>query len=90
MVDQSQKISNSSPKSRHSERSEESDFSPRQVPDPEQLRRLLTSPEGQALIRLLQADGGAGLKKAASALKVGNTEEAKEALESSLRGNQSP
>ena len=27
-------------------------------PNPEQLRSILTSPEGQALVRLLQADGG--------------------------------
>ena len=60
MVDLSQKISKTSPIHRHSERSEGSVLPMRPAPDPEQLRQILTSPEGRALVRLLKADGGAG------------------------------
>lgn len=56
------------------------------APDPEQLKRLLTSPEGQALIRLLQSDGGAGLQQAVDAIRRGNPEGAKAALEPLLAG----
>lgn len=55
-------------------------------PGPEQLQSILTSPEGQALIRLLQADGGAGLRQAVAALRAGNTEGAKAALSPLLTG----
>lgn len=58
------------------------------MPNPEQLKQLLNSPEGQALMRLLQADGGSGLRKAASALQQGDTELAKAALEPLLAGTQ--
>ncbi|MBQ1372454.1 MAG: hypothetical protein IIY70_05930 [Oscillospiraceae bacterium] len=58
------------------------------APDPEQIKRLLTSPEGQALIRLLQSDGGAGLQQAASAIRRGDTEQAKAVLEPLLAGTQ--
>ena len=88
MVDQSQKISKSSSAFHPSEGAEQSVHSSRPAPSPEQLRRLLTSSEGQALIRLLQADGGAGLKQAADALKAGNTEEAKAALAPLLAGTE--
>ena len=57
-------------------------------PDHEQLRRLLSSPEGQSLIRLLQRDGGAGLRQAAAALQAGKTEEAKAALAPLLAGTE--
>ncbi len=68
---------------RHSERSEES-VSPQ--PDPEQLRQALAGPEGQALLRLLQADGGAGLRAASAALQGGDMEAAKAALTPLLAG----
>ena len=58
------------------------------TPDPGQLRQILTSPEGQTLIRLLQADGGVGLRKAVSALQAGNAEGAKAALEPLLAGTE--
>lgn len=84
MLDASQKISNSSP-TRHSERSEESAPSvPR--PDPEQLRQIMDSPEGQALLRLLQADGGAGLRSASEALRQGDAAGVRAALLPLLAG----
>ena len=52
----------------------------------EQVKKLLGSPEGQALIRLLQADGGAGLRSAVKALQAGDTEAAKQALSPLLAG----
>lgn len=58
------------------------------TPDPEQIRSLLTSQEGQALIRLLQADGGTGLRQAANALRRGDAEAAKAALSPLLAGTQ--
>ena len=57
-------------------------------PDPEQIRQLLTSPEGQALIRLLQSDGGARLKIASKAIQQGNVEGLKEALTPLLAGTE--
>ena len=52
-----------------------------QIPlNQEQLRQIMTSPEGQALIRLLQRDGGKGLQAAAQSLQRGDTEAAKAAL----------
>ena len=92
MLERSQKISKSfrcsaqgggGAHSGHSERSEES-VSPQ--PDPEQLRQALAGPEGQALLRLLQADGGAGLRAASAALQGGDMEAAKAALTPLLAG----
>ena len=57
-------------------------------PNPEQLRSVLSSPEGQALIRLLQADGGAGLRQAAAALRSGDEAGVKAALEPLLAGTE--
>ncbi len=57
-------------------------------PDPEQIRQLLTSPEGQALIRLLQSDGGARLQTASKAIQQGNVEGFKEALTPLLAGTE--
>ena len=48
--------------------------------DSEQIRKLLTSPEGQELIKLLQADGGAGVRAAAASIQSGNMEAARSAL----------
>ena len=96
MVDLSQKISKSSPQSCHEKPcpeqgrrgSEESVPPPRLAPNPEQLRGLLTSPEGQALIRLLRADGGAGLRQAAAALRSGDEAGVREALTPLLAGTE--
>ena len=55
-------------------------------PDAAQLRKLLTSPEGAALVRLLQRDGGAGLRAAAEALRRGDAEGAKAVLSPLLQG----
>ena len=57
-------------------------------PNPEQLRSVLSSPEGQALIRLLQADGGAGLRQAAAALRSGDEAGVKAALTPLLAGTE--
>lgn len=57
-------------------------------PDPEQIRRLLSSPEGQALLRLLQADGGAGLRAASEAMRRGDPEGVKAALDPLLTGTE--
>lgn len=46
----------------------------------DKIRQVFTSPEGQALIRLLQQDGGKGLRAAADSLRRGDAEGAKEAL----------
>ena len=56
------------------------------LPDAAQLRKLLTSPEGVALVRLLQQDGGAGLRAAAESLRRGDAEGAKAALSPLLQG----
>ena len=76
MLGASQKISNSSP----------GPSDPR--PDPEQLRKLLSGPEGRALLQILQADGGAGLRAAAEAMKRGDTEGVKTALSPLLAGTE--
>ena len=55
-------------------------------PSPEQVRKLLTGPEGQALIQLLQADGGAGIRAASAAIQSGDMEGAKAALSPLLAG----
>ncbi len=57
-------------------------------PFPEELRRVLASAEGQTLLRLLQSDGGAGLKAAAEALRQGNVEGVKSALSPLLAGTE--
>ena len=44
------------------------------------LRDLLSSPEGERLLRLLRADGGRGMRAAAEALRRGDAAGAKEAL----------
>ena len=96
MLDRSQKISKSSANSRPSAPapaqsrggSAGTALPPRQTPSPEQLRTLLTSPEGQALLRLLQADGGAGLRTAAEAMRAGNLEGVKSALSPLLAGTE--
>ena len=41
------------------------------------IRKVLGSPEGQALLRLLNRDGGTLLKQAAAAVKAGDMEKAK-------------
>ena len=44
--------------------------------DPEMLRRLMYSKDGQALMQLLtRSDGGAGLQQAVQAAARGNTEQ---------------
>ena len=55
-------------------------------PDPEQIRQWLRSEDGQTLLRILQADGGAGLRAASEALRGGDTEGAKAALTPLLAG----
>ncbi len=89
MVGPSQKISKSS-QSRHSERSKASVSSGKHTsvpqPDPEQIKQALNSPEGQALLKLLQADGGAGVQTASAALRGGDTEGAMAALSKLLAG----
>ena len=44
------------------------------------IKRVLGSPEGQQILRLLDRDGGQALRQAADALRSGNTEEAKRVL----------
>ena len=44
------------------------------------IKRVLGSPEGQQILRLLNRDGGQALRQAADALRSGNTEEAKRVL----------
>ena len=53
-----------------------------------QLRGLFMSQEGQALIRLLQADGGAGLRQAAAALQSGDEAGVRAALTPLLAGTE--
>lgn len=57
-------------------------------PSTEELRRILSSSEGQALMRLLQSDGGAGLRAAAEAMRKGNLEGVKSALTPVLAGTE--
>ena len=93
MLGLSQKISNSS-QSRSAETATGSRNEARAAdrgagasgPDPEQVKRLLSSPEGQALIRLLQADGGAGIRAASAALQSGDMAGAQAALSPLLEG----
>ena len=58
------------------------------APSPEALSRALASAEGQALLRLLRADGGAGLRAAAEALRQGKPEAVREALGPLLAGTE--
>ena len=44
------------------------------------IKRVLGSPEGQQLLKLLNRDGGQALRSAANALYAGNTEEARKIL----------
>ena len=92
MLGPSQKISNSFPEAHSSPpegfavrgSGEAANSTPR--PNPEQLRQILNSPEGQALLRLLQADGGAGLRSAAEALRQGDGAGVRAALSPLLAG----
>lgn len=53
----------------------------KQLPfDEAAIRRVLGSPEGQQILQLLNRDGGQALRKAADALRTGNTEAAREVL----------
>ena len=47
---------------------------------PEQVKKVLSSPEAQQLIALLNRDGGQSLQKAAAEFRKGNTSGAQEAL----------
>ena len=47
---------------------------------PEEVKKLLSSPEAQQLIALLNRDGGRGLQKAAEEFRKGNTAGAQEIL----------
>lgn len=47
---------------------------------PEQVKKILSSPEAQQLIALLNRDGGKNLQKAAEEFRKGNTAEAQEVL----------
>ena len=69
---------------------ENQDFSKssKMMPDPGKVRQLLASPEGAALIRLLQKDGGKGLQSAAESLRRGDTEGVKAALAPLLEGTE--
>ena len=44
---------------------------------PQEISRVLGSPEGKQLLKLLQRDGGKALRAAAAAAAAGRTEEAK-------------
>ena len=57
-------------------------------PDPEQIKAMLSSAEGQALLRILQADGGVGLRAAADALKKGDQAGMQAALAPLLKGTE--
>ena len=48
---------------------------------PQQLNSVLRSKEGQALLQLLNRDGGAALRQAASAVQSGDYEAAKKIME---------
>ena len=51
----------------------------------EDLRRVLTSPEGQKLLALLRSNGGNALDQAAQAVRRGDYASAQTALEPMLR-----
>ena len=46
----------------------------------EEIRRVLSSPEGKQLLGLLTKDGGSRLRQAADALRSGQQDEAKQLL----------
>lgn len=48
--------------------------------NPGQIKQILSSPEGLALIQLLQRDGGKGIRSAAKAIREGDTDGARQAL----------
>ncbi len=52
------------------------------------LEALLGSPDGQRLVQLLSRDGGSAMRQAASALKSGNEEKAKAAMEPMLQNRE--
>lgn len=55
-------------------------------PDPERLRKLLQSPDGAALLRLLQKGGPGTLHAAAQAIRAGDAETAQQILAPLLGG----
>ena len=57
-------------------------------PDAERMKALLNSSEGQALLRILQADGGAGLRAASEALRKGDQAGMQVALAPLLKGTE--
>ena len=46
----------------------------------EQIRRLLSSPQGKQLLKALSRDGGASMRMAGEALRRGDTEGAKQIM----------
>ena len=48
--------------------------------DAQDVRRVLGSPEGQKILKLLNRDGGRALRQAADALRSGKPEDAMKAL----------
>lgn len=54
--------------------------------DPEQIKQVLASPEGRALVQLLQRDGGKGIRSAAKAFRDGDADGAKRAISPLLQG----
>ena len=48
--------------------------------DAQEVRRVLGSPEGQKILKLLNRDGGKALRQAADALRSGKPEEALRAI----------
>ena len=64
-------------------------MSNKQLPFTEKdIKRVLGSPEGQQILRLLNRDGGQALRQAADALRSGNTEEAKRVLSPIMESEQ--
>lgn len=96
MVGASQKISNyGSPRRTESGSSSGADQiaaaggqSLHAMTDSAQIRALLAGPEGRALLQILQADGGAGLRAAAEALKKGDQAGVRAALSPLLAGTE--
>lgn len=93
MLGPSQKISNSSQsrsagaaKGQRPEANAAEQAAGASRPDPEQVKRLLSGAEGQALMKLLQADGGAGLRAASAAIQSGDMAGAQAALSPLLAG----
>lgn len=48
--------------------------------DEKAVRKVLGSPEGQQILKLLNQDGGQTLRRAAEALRSGNAQEAQQLL----------